>query len=218
MKNALLPFLFLLSITNLYAQKFHFGIQGSAGASTIVTHRENDFEDIEKVYLGLSKNYLIFSHGINAYMAYTLNQNLRIAIEPGCIRKGFAKKIAIDNEIFRQNNNLDYFHIPMLAEFFSNETNVALSIGPEISFLLKANQKTNGARVDVLNSYRDKKIDLGLQIGLYYTFNKHFDMGAKGGISLTRLGYVTFLNNNNEVILQYHQRNAYGQLFFRAKL
>ncbi len=210
--------IFLASIfTNGYAQKIHFGIQGGAGIATITTDNE-DFKDVENAYLGISKNYPVFSYGFNLYTGYSINENWGIAVEPGFIRKGFAKKVSDNDRILRKSSYLDYLHIPILAEFYLKDENITFSAGPELAFLLNANQKFNGANTDILNTYTDKKFDLGLQIGAYYTVKKHFDIGIKGGVSLLKIDDITLVNNANEVIGRYAQRNAYSHLFMRIKL
>ncbi len=209
---------FLCIITNSFAQKLRLGIQGNGGMATAATtDQEKEFSEIETVYLGISKIYPVFSYGLNIYAGYTINEDWGIAIEPGFIRKGFAKKIEINNRIVRQQTHLKYLQLPILAEVFLSE-NLTLTVGPELSYLLNAKEVTEKQSTDVFEQYSKNKLDIALQVGLYYTFNRHFDIGIKSGVSATRLGRFSILNDDNEVVTEYDRRNAYGNAFFRIKL
>lgn len=204
--------------TDLHAQKLRFGIQGSGGVGTaLTTDREKELSEIETVYLGISKIYPVFSYGINAYAGYSINENWGIAIEPGIFRKGFAKKVEVNNKIVRQQTHLNYFQLPILAELFLDK-NITLTVGPELSYLFSAKEMTEKQSTDVFEQYRKNKLDIALQIGLYYTFNNHFDIGLKSGVSAIRLERFSILNDKNEVVTEYDRRNAYGHAFFRIKL
>lgn len=217
-KLALFTIISFCLFTNLHAQKLRLGIQGGTGISTATTtDGEKEFSDIETVYLGISKIYPVFSYGFNIYAGYAINKDWGIAIEPGLIRKGFAKKIEINNNIERIQTHLNYFQIPILAEVFLSE-NLTLTVGPEMSYSLNAEEVIDKQSTDVSNQYNKNKLDVALQVGFYYTLNKHFDVGLKSGVSATRLGKFAILNNDNEVVTEYERRNAYGHVFFRVKL
>ncbi|OPZ31032.1 MAG: hypothetical protein BWZ00_00709 [Bacteroidetes bacterium ADurb.BinA174] len=217
-KLALFTIISFCLFTNLYAQKLRFGIQGSGGMATAATtNREKEFSEIETVYLGISKIHPVFSYGFNIYAGYAINEDWGVAIEPGFIRKGFAKKVDINNNIEKLQTRLNYFQIPILAEVFFSE-NITLTLGPELSYLLDAKEVIEKQSTDVLKQYNKNKLDVALQVGLYYTFNKHFDIGIKSGVSATRLGKFAILNSENEVVVEYDRRNAYGHVFLRVKL
>lgn len=212
-------------LTNSYAQKllhfgeqrFYFGVQAGGGLSMAATDYSKKFTEFETAYLKLSKDYQVLSYGFNVYAGYVVNENWGIAFEPGFIRKGSAKKVSINNRIEKENTYLEYVHIPVLGEVFLSDE-ITLTVGPELSYLLNAKKVTGGKSVNVSEEYDNKKIDIGLQAGIYYTFNKRFDLGLKTGVSITRLDKFTMLNPANEVIAEYNKRNMYASVFFRVKL
>lgn len=216
-KLALFAIIIFTVVTNLNAQKLRMGVQGGGGIAIAETDYNEKFSEIETVYLGMSKDYPIFSYALNIYAGYAINNNWGIAIEPGFIRKGFAKKVEINNEILRQKDYLNYLQLPILAEVFLSD-GVTMTLGPELSYLLDAKKVTGNESTDISEQYDNKKLDIALQVGFYYTFKKHFDIGLKGGVSATRLGKFVILNDANEVVAEYNRRNAYGHIFFRVKL
>lgn len=186
--------------------------------SIATTDFDKDFTETEAAILGISKDYPVFSYGANIYAVYSISEKWGIAIEPGFIRKGFAKKIAnYNNKIEKQSTYLNYFQFPILAEVFLEE-NLTLTAGPEVLYLLNAKSVMGSESKNISEDFSDKKIDIALQIGAYYTLHKNFDIGLKGGVSVTRLGKFAILNYTNEVVAEYNKRNAYGHVFFRVKL
>lgn len=194
MKKTIILFVtFLLFCTHIHAQKFRIGVQGGVGISTFNVDQSEDYDAFEQKYLGIAKEYLVFSNAINLYVSYKIKDNWGIAAEPGFIRKGSGKKVSIDNVLYRNNTLLNYFQIPLLAEIYLDE-NITLAVGPELAFLLKANQSSKLGNLETTNNYNDRKIDLGVQLSFFYTFAKHFDVGVKGGSSLLKIGDAVVLN------------------------
>lgn len=217
-KTVFFTVVFFCIITYASAQKIRFGVQGGSGMSTATTDFDKEFTETEAAILGISKDYPVFSYGANIYAAYSISEKWGIAIEPGIIRKGFAKKVAIgNNKIEKQNTYLNYFQFPIIAEIFLDK-NLTLTAGPEVSYLLNAKNVAGNESKNISEDFSDKKIDIALQFGIYYTWHNNFDIGLKGGVSATRLGKFAILNYANGVVAEYNRRNAYGHIFFRVKL
>lgn len=219
MKKILFLLLFSCIMMSLHAQKLRVGLQGGIGVATFITDTPTEYADIENVFLGIAKEYPVLSYTTNLYVSYKINENWGIAVEPGFIRKGSAKKIEVENKLYRNNTFMNYIQIPVLAEIYVGEDeNLTLTMGPEIAILLRAEESSKVANLDITNDYKNRKIDPSLQVGLYYTFAKHFDIGLKAGVSFLKIGNVTLLNEAKEVVAQYKQYNTYGHAFLRIKL
>ncbi len=77
--------------------------------------------------------------------------------------------------------------------------NLALLAGPNVSFLLHSRNKDAAGNTSNGKNLFDKKIDLGLNLGIQYTLNPNFDFGIRFNKGLLKLFEFVASNEFGEV-------------------
>lgn len=84
------------------------------------------------------------------------------------------------NETF--TSKFDYINIPIMAKYYVYE-GLSVELGPQFGFLVKAETKVGGEKVDVKDS--TKSFDFGVGAGLAYDLANGFFANARYNFGLT---------------------------------
>lgn len=199
-------------------QKFTVGLQGGLGMASAYNFYNKGNAYTSDIELGIPKNYPTLSYMYNLYLSYKINEKYGVALEPGIVRKGYGTKI-YNEDVFFNKRRLNYFQLPVLMEFYVDNA-FTLTIGPEFGYLLSAKMKSNddSDSLNLIKLYRKNRFDFGVQLGGFYTFIDHIDVGLKIGGSFTNIekSYLTDISGN--VLTDVFTKNMYANLFTRIKL
>jgi hypothetical protein len=188
-------------------QKFSVGIQGGLGGAFTENSYTGGNEYTTDMLLGIPEVYPVWSHMYNLYFSYGINNGFGIALEPGIIRKGYgSKRVSERGDVVFDRRQTEYLQLPLLLEFSPAES-VRLTAGPEFGYLRDKKMRTNHNR-----------LDLGIQVGGYYTLKKHLDVGIKIGAAFTGGDKYYLTNDAGEVLTEVFRRNYYAGSFIRVKL
>lgn len=211
----------LLAIPGLHAQKrFSVGIQGGLGATFTENKYKGGNEYTTDVILGIPKIYPVLSPMYNLYLSYSINENFGIAVEPGMIRKGYgSKRVLEEGDVVFDRRQMDYLQFPLLMELYVDKS-VTITVGPEFGYLLDKKMKTtqNSKPAVSTDLPKNNRFDVGIQIGGYYTFMKHLDVGIKVGASFIRGDKYYLTNDAGEVLTRVSRKNNYVNPFIRIRL
>lgn len=169
MRQIILPFLFytLFFVSpNLFGQNINYGIQFGSGVSQLQIPALKG--------IPLISNQPIFSYQINSFVQYQVNDHFAFQLEPGYIRKGGELGILPEWTDIHTSLKLDYIHIPLIAQFYPKQ-NIALSIGPEFSYLLGHNYDFMEIVLDPI----PQKFNVGLNAGITYYPSDTFSIGLR---------------------------------------
>lgn len=129
MKKLALVFLAGFSFATSNAQ-FQFGVKAGANFSSL---SGSDVQDAKSLV------------GLNAGVFAKLPVAHSISIQPELLYSGQGAKF--DNGTFTETQHVNYFNIPVLLKY-QNFTGFFLETGPQIGFLLSANDKISGTSTD----------------------------------------------------------------------
>ncbi len=128
--------------------------------------------------LNLSSGY---SFGFGITLRDQINKLIGLKAEPRFIAKGYNLKWSPGDEDNFRNN---YISLPILIDF-SPFKNFSLEVGPDICYLFSSGVKTSGNKsFQKNNSHNLKKFEFSLVTGVFYSFLKRFDFGARYGFGL----------------------------------
>lgn len=109
------------------------------------------------------------------------------AVQPELLFSGQGAKQTISN--VEHKTNLNYLQIPVLLQYMIG-TGFRLETGPQLGFLLSANNKAGDVTVDVKDGY--KKTDVAWVFGAGYLTSSGFGIDARYNLGLAKI------NDNNE--------------------
>ncbi len=189
--------LLLLSTVTLSSmgQEYHLGLRAGYSQANLEADDESAFT-------------------LKARQAFTFafTHNLRFrqspigfSIETGYVLKG--ARISDPGNDYR----LQYMNFPVLLDIYPSE-NLRLSVGPEISFLADARNRTTDSTSVNLNSVFDKRWELSGTIGLSYALDFFVDIGARYTHGFSKYENLDAILNRRE------QYNSYFQIYFGIKL
>lgn len=216
--NLFIVFFLLYSTFSTSAQSLKFGVQAGGGLASAYNYFPEKNEYTTDIELGIPKNFIVPSYNFNLYISCPINDLAAVAVEPGFIQKGYSNKFIDNNDLAYNKNYLSYIQMPILLEYKIQQP-ITLSIGPEIGYLLRARLKNEGidGSVNLMNYYQKNRVDVGMQFGVFYTFNERFDLGLKLGASLTNLEKNYLVNESGEVLADIKKKATYLNTFTRYK-
>jgi Outer membrane protein beta-barrel domain len=184
MKRLLFCAIALFSLHTVQAQGVHFGLKAGLNAAmlTIKNQGETEFKP------GLHAGGLAHVHVLD-----------QLALQPELMYSGQGGKQIINNTEYK--NNLHYLNLPVLLQYMFNN-GFRLQAGPQLGFLLKAQQEANNNEANVIQRYRN--IDVSLPVGLSYVSNSGLGLDLRWAFGLNNINDV---GNRQPVI-----RNQVGQV------
>lgn len=204
---AIIGFCAIISIKTK-AQNLELGLKAGFGISNI--HITNLPETVNHSDIFSS----ILSYSVNGTLNYKGNELLGFSIEPGFIEKGWFSYKGADHE---NKYTIQYLQIPILCDFYLSEK-LFFSIGPEMNYLLHAENKSTYGSVEITNL--NNKLELSGVIGCTYKISEDLDAGIRYSHGLTQTSDKAFWINDelDEIPSELKDYNQYLQLFIKMKL
>ena len=158
------------TVSGLYDQKFHFGLQAGVIKSNIhVTDNSTNF------YKGPLYKPVTF-YNINGYLSLRKNSIWGISVEPGFIKKGATRDPINSYDPYVWKNTYSYIQLPVLFDLYFLK-NFCLSIGPEFSYLVKSQEKNSKITINTYD--QRKKLEMAGILGISYNLFKVVDIGFR---------------------------------------
>jgi len=160
-----LGFLFFFLAKSVNAQDARFGLIAGPNFSTL---NSNFFEGQYRVgfHAGVFGQIKFSDKWAFRPEIFYSQQGMTMRDEPGSYTK------------FKNYNN--YINLPIQLEYFFNDR-ISVQFGPGLGFLLRAREileyPGNDGTEDVTDTYH--RIDVGLYLGIEYSFNDHFGLGLR---------------------------------------
>lgn len=180
MKKFILSFaLTVLTVIALNAQTF--GIKAGLNLANVTGDTYGDVDMRTSIHIGLMAEFEISES---------------FSFQPELIYSSQGTK-SEDNypefdEFYESTAKVDYINIPLMAKYYASE-NLSLEIGPQIGFLLSAEDEwketyegNTDSGTDDLEEYL-KSIDFGLNFGLGYKLDSGLNFGARYNLGLSNL-------------------------------
>jgi hypothetical protein len=202
-------FIFLtVSVSNLNAQKLHFGIQTGVNWSNIhVTDKVVSFLE-DPIYKPIT------FYTINGYLSFKSNSNWGISIEPGFIKKG-AKRVQITMfDPYKRKNTSSYIQFPILYDLYFLKK-FCLSIGPEFTYLLES--QDNNYMITNNSLAQRKRVEIAGLVGINYNIYKVVDVGFRYNHSISAT-YRVWYNDFGDSVGLTTEYNCYFQTYLRVKI
>ncbi len=186
------------------SQNFKFGAQiGINGSSEILSKAPDQ--------LGRTTYQPALTFNINAHIDYILSKRWSMAIEPGFIQKGTRVSFSANSSRL----NAYYVQMPVLANFHILDK-LYVSAGPELSYLVAANNRTNGNTYNNITSY-ENRFDLGALVGINYEIHKNLDLGLRYGQSFIPNSRIFWTDEFGDMLAISKTYHHYLQLLLRVK-
>ena len=179
--------IFVLHLT-VFCQESYLGIKGGFNVSKL------NSENTSSITLNNHNAYNI------AIVFASRLENLPIgfSLEPGYTQKG-AKT---DNDLI--DYKFHYLNLPFLIDLYP-VNKLKLSLGPEVSYLSKAQNEINdGTKVSILNIY-DNRWELSGTIGLSYSLDFFLDLGLRYNRAFTRISDFDATIDRKDLYTEYFQ-------------
>ena len=187
MRKLIFTFLACLSLSLTYAQ-VDWGAKGGLNVSTLSLNS------------GVYKPRMGYHAGL--YYRQRIEQQYGLQLELQYSLQG-ARDATIDDRTL----NYNYLHLPILLKFYFAQ-DVFLSVGPQVSYLLKAQTKEEGFKEDITDGVR--RWDLALLIGM----GKDADFGNFGA----RFAWGAFNTSGGSVGSNVVYRNLLLQFYVGIKI
>lgn len=176
--------------SNIKAQNWYLGVKSGYNLSSL-----NSTGDEGSVG---TKSRSTFSAGF----VYSLSQAegiLGLSIEPGYIRKG--AQVDADSLDYKMH----YLGGPLLLDVNLLNNKLKLSVGPELSYLLAANNHANDSTTtSILNTY-DNRFEVGVAAGASVSVSFFMDLGLRYSRSFTHVSSHDPLLGRRDLYNQYLQ-------------
>ncbi len=132
------------------------------------------------------------------------NSVIGFSLEPGYTLKG--TNTNIDTLSYRFN----YLSLPILLDYYPFDK-LKISLGPEVSYLLKAKNIDKPMPVDTIKVSKDisdvynKRLELGGTVGVNYSLSYFLDVGIRFSTSFTKISKEDAILNRRKLFNQYLQ-------------
>ena len=184
MKKKSLLFAAVLCSMGVWAQKPVFGLKAGLNVADVkVQNVDNAFD----TKLGFHVGGLAHLHISD-----------KIAFQP---------EVQFSTQGAELNNNddlqLNYINVPLMFQYMFNN-GFRIEAGPQLGFLVNAEQESGSVTSDVKNDY--KGVDVGLGLGLNYLTYSGFGVGARYNLGLSNIreqGTNDYMNRGAQVSLFY---------------
>ncbi len=200
MFRKLICLVILLNIANLgFAQKnLKFGVAAGINYSTITINSNLIQND--------TSNYK-FGYLIKGIIEYQLNNKFSLRLEPGYENKG--SKFTSYGDDYTVNMN--YLSLPILLRY-SPIQQLSLIAGPKFGYRTSISGSTN-VSTTLLDVIYTNKLDLGIEGGIMYNFNKNLSLGLtyyQGLMPLVKDINFTDENGNDIDSIDDYLHNNFG--------
>ncbi|HYC40718.1 MAG TPA: porin family protein [Chitinophagaceae bacterium] len=154
----------LIFIVRAEAQRTSFGIKGGINVSSLKIKNGADYEA---------------KTGFHAGGLAHIHLNNRFAIQPELL-------LSLQGGERNENNriNLTYLNMPVIVQYMILD-GLRLQTGPQIGFLLDAEQKINNVEVDVSDVF--STVDVSWSFGTSYLFDSGFGFDARYNLGLNNI-------------------------------
>ncbi|MDT0293847.1 porin family protein [Mesonia ostreae] len=185
----------VFGIIGTQAQDVRYGVK--AGVNFANSHGDTDDADSRT---GLH---------IGAFAEFMLSE--KFAFQPELLYSMQGNKYeeseTILGETFKAESKLklDYINIPLIFKYYATE-GLAIEAGPQVGFLVSANEEYEASGADVSESGDEdvkdfyKSIDYGLNIGLSYTLDMGVMFGARYYYGLADIADTDNYDEKNNMI------------------
>ena len=208
LKN-LIPLLFLIfCISETQSQNLRFGLMAGIGATQIKTGMGDMITGNESYNPYAYDPMLNFN--VNAITELRFLRWFGLALEPGYIIKG-GNTATLDGE--DATYKINYMQLPVLGEFYLAER-FCISFGPEFSYALSANYKTDGNSSDVTEELQNKNEISGL-LGMHFMVSEKLGIGLRYGYGFTKVNEIVIKDIYGLPFGVYDEHNQYLQLNVR---
>ena len=168
MRTVNLIFVFSLLICRVSYSQVAFGVKAGANLATVSDPElpDNSFDPIIKA-----------AYHFGFFTNSQMNGKLSLTTDLLYSNKGLNNNEA--------NFRFHYVNVPVLLNYAILD-NLNISLGPEFGVLLSANFKLNDDKFDV-SPYYNNRFDVGLDIGLAYSFNNMLNAGVRYNYGLSNV-------------------------------
>ena len=164
--------LLIVVVSGAYAQKIHYGLKGGLNFSNPSTN---------------------FYGG--GFATIKLHNKWFLQPEAMYYRSGSVGAVIYTTDgMFQQNVKEDYISIPLMIQYHITPK-LYVEAGPEISFLVSANEEFNGNKYSVTEKYR--RVGLGMSVGIGYKLPYGLGVHARYTGGVTSFGKEMYLSNTN---------------------
>ncbi|KEO74913.1 porin family protein [Anditalea andensis] len=174
MRNYFIVFLMTVTFSGaIHAQSVNIGVKG--GLNVYNLSGQNDFSSKAGVHIGVLGHIHMAEHW---------------AFQPELMYSSQGTRYADGDNRF----NLDYLNVPLLVQYMF-DNGFRLQAGPQVGFLLNANNSIAGNEINVKEDF--KNIDLGVSVGGSYVHPPSgFGVDARYNIGLTTISENNTYKNN----------------------
>lgn len=160
----------LLTVNLAMAQEAHFGLKAGLNAAMLTVKDQGETE---------------IKPGLHAGGLAHIHLARQFAIQPELLYSGQGGKRIISNTEYK--TNLHYLSLPVLLQYMF-DNGFRLQAGPQLGFLLKAQQEWNNNEANVIGNY--KAIDVSLPVGLSYVSHSGLGVDLRWAFGLTNINDV----------------------------
>ncbi|WP_298512799.1 porin family protein [uncultured Kordia sp.] len=186
MKKVTILFLLLCVGITANAQNFSFGFKGGYNLAGIQGDNSNGFKMRHGIHLGAVAEFELASNfSIQPELMYSQQgaNNNAIFI--------FSEFPLLEGELEARYN---FINLPIMAKYYIVK-GLSIELGPQIGFLLSAEQREEGQIIDVKD--RIKSIDFGVNFGIAYKFSNGLNFGVRYNAGLSNINDVSGFTDKN---------------------
>jgi hypothetical protein len=165
----------LLSATLAKAQHTNFGIKAGYNSSSVQISDGADYEGKSGLHIGGLAHIHITSH-------FAVQPELVFTMQGG--------------ETTNSKLKMNYLNIPVLGQYMVND-GFRLQTGPQIGFLVSAEQKIGNIEVDVDDTF--SSVDFSWAFGAGYIFSSGFGIDARYNLGLSNVSDDSDFEAKNRV-------------------
>lgn len=201
-------FCLLFYFNSISGQNFNLGISIGADLTSVNNYTKLSHEVESSFNL---KKETVLNYNLNLIIQKKISNKFGLKVSPGYLRKGYE----LYSEFYSTKWNYDYVNLPLLIQYYLKE-NISITLGPEVSYLLKLNvvdkeSNFNVRKEDInLNNF-----DIALNFGIEYEINKKLGFSMNYSHGLIPFFTEYYLDPGFSLIIL---SNTYHQYFqFAAK-
>ncbi|PTX62646.1 outer membrane protein with beta-barrel domain [Kordia periserrulae] len=186
MKKISILFVLLAIGFTAHAQKISFGFKGGLNSSWVTGDESDGVTPRIGVHLGVMSEF-------------SLSEKFSLQPELVYSQQGAQQDVAFisqgmtiaETELKARHN---YLNLPILAKYYVAK-NFSIEAGPQIGFLLSAEQEGNGVEVDAKSAL--KNIDFAASLGVSYKFDSGLNFSARYNAGLSNVNDIDGVDDKN---------------------
>jgi hypothetical protein len=209
---ALVILLVFITIPDLSAQTFRYGVQAGINLCNTQVADKSDYTD-SRVF------YPLFSFGANGYFSIKTNSSWGFSVEPGFIRKGGIQhniRILTDGKLYSPQDIKyisNYIQLPLFADFYVTDK-LYVSAGPEIAYQINSKAKGEYFTEDISDSYN--RFELSGSVRLTYCLLHNLDCVLTYNHGLTSSSEIEWRDELYNALGISKAYNQYFQMLLRV--